>query len=149
MILKSFELELSSYFGPGIYVYIDLENEKVIKYSQNMGSFPYKDIFSDEGLKNIDPDCTFFFEKFLEDKDIEYIQNKLLNLDIENWNEEYADNNICDGQQWHVMYNEVRNGEVLNRKIYGSNEYPDEWEQMIKLINKYLGYNLRKIRFKS
>ena len=69
--------------------------------------------------------------KFVLDKQkIDYIKNELRKADILSWKENYIDKYILDGMQWNLDI-KLNNKE---KKIYGSNKYPKEWDVFYKLI---------------
>lgn len=49
-----------------------------------------------------------------------------------NWEDSYSDNTILDGTQWELRLEK----EDKIKKIYGSNEYPENFDMFIKSINK-------------
>lgn len=60
---------------------------------------------------------------------------ELRNLNLLKWKKEYSDPLVCDGTQWEI--------EILREKrnihIYGSNDFPPEWDRFSQLIRKTSG----------
>jgi hypothetical protein len=54
-------------------------------------------------------------------------------LNIGNWNENYCDLDILDGEQWSL---ECKYFNKKHKKVEGSNAYPLNWEEFANLINK-------------
>lgn len=74
----------------------------------------------------------------------EFEQNKLhydlfisdLKELIKNWDNEYVDNNIMDGTQWHIK-------DKKNKiDIYGSNKFPDNYDELVELFKKYFNVSM-------
>lgn len=63
----------------------------------------------------------------LSEEDILKLKRKLQLLHIEDWNHEYKNNHILDDEQWTVeVYSD--NEDII--KYFGSNAYPDNFEQL-------------------
>ena len=69
-------------------------------------------------------------EFILDKQKIEYIKNELRKANVLSWKENYIDKYILDGMQWSLDI-KLNNKE---KKIYGSNKYPKEWDVFYKLI---------------
>ncbi|WP_048920616.1 hypothetical protein [Rufibacter radiotolerans] len=59
-----------------------------------------------------------------------------------NWKKRYADNSVCDGTQWELK----AKGKGINLNIYGSNEYPENFSELLGLLNKVVAPAGIKIR---
>jgi len=73
--------------------------------------------------KNRGPDL----DMYLEGKRDRYISQ----LKINGWKKEFVDSGILDGTQWELEYKEQ--GKRC-RHIYGSNDYPECWNNFIEAI---------------
>lgn len=109
--LLRLKASVGGYFGGYISVVVDLEQS----------NYTYSHSLSDnEIINDIDED-----EK-------EYIAKMIDKLNLKNWKESYANNDIMDGTQWDVEL--IFNDE--SKSMYGSNDYPKEWESFSKVISR-------------
>ena len=53
-------------------------------------------------------------------------------LNLQNWKREYKNDDILDGTQWEISFV----GEKSKLTSYGSNEYPIEFNKLIRLLRK-------------
>ena len=67
-----------------------------------------------------------------ESGDLIVHQERIADLHLEDWQDEYSDNDILDGTQWSLKIS-FDNGK--NKEIFGSNKYPDNFEAMKKLFD--------------
>ncbi|ALB29767.1 hypothetical protein [Companilactobacillus heilongjiangensis] len=67
----------------------------------------------------------------LSEEDILKLDRKLQRLHFENWNHEYNDNHILDGEQWEV---EVYYHDGTEVNYYGSNAYPDNFDSLRRIF---------------
>lgn len=67
----------------------------------------------------------------LSEEQIKSLQKRIADLHLEDWKDEYADNDILDGTQWSLKIS-FDNGK--SKEIYGSNEYPNNFEAMKNLF---------------
>ena len=81
-----------------------------------------------EGLKLTDDQIYLFWKRLDE-------------LDIWNWSKEYNDPDTLDGTQWSLKINK-QGGKKL--KIYGSNAYPNNFDDLLRLLNGYIEEKLYK-----
>ena len=63
----------------------------------------------------------------------------LLACGVARWKEEYMNERIFDGTQWHLTLT----GDFGTLKFSGSNDYPDEWEAFLKVLSRYFGTEVR------
>jgi hypothetical protein len=54
---------------------------------------------------------------------------KLEQVGIDEWDDEYIDTMICDGTQWKLK--------VKCREIYGDNAYPPNWDEFFELVRPW------------
>ena len=59
--------------------------------------------------------------------------SRLEDLGVENWQDEYINYHILDGTQWKLEYK--TEGHEL-KKIIGDNEYPENWKELNKIMDK-------------
>ena len=69
-------------------------------------------------------------ELILNKGQITYIKNELKEANVLSWKKDYIDKYILDGMQWSLDI-KTNNKE---KRIYGSNKYPKEWDRFYKLI---------------
>ena len=69
-------------------------------------------------------------ELILDKGQITYIKNELKEANVLSWKKDYIDKYILDGMQWSLDI-KTNNKE---KRIYGSNKYPKEWDRFYKLI---------------
>jgi len=62
--------------------------------------------------------------------------HELFGCHIADWKKRYVDPHVLDGTQW-VLEVSFETGKPL--KIYGSNQYPAHWKELLKAVNK-LGF---------
>ena len=70
------------------------------------------------------------------------MQRKLSKLKIDGWKKEFVDPGILDGTQWELEYKEQ--GKRC-RHIYGSNDYPECWNDFIEAIGDVVPEVLNEI----
>ena len=63
----------------------------------------------------------------------------LLDCGVSRWKEEYMNERVFDGTQWHLTLT----GDFGTLEFSGSNDYPDEWEAFLKVLGKYFGTEVR------
>ena len=69
-------------------------------------------------------------ELILDKGQITYIKNEVKEANVLSWKKDYIDKYILDGMQWSLDI-KTNNKE---KRIYGSNKYPKEWDRFYKLI---------------
>ncbi|NLM06743.1 MAG: hypothetical protein GX219_07480 [Tissierellia bacterium] len=74
-------------------------------------------------------------EKIVDQKEFIDFYNKLMFLDLFSWKEKYIDEYILDGTQWSLEF--IRGKK--NKKKYGDNKFPDNWEDFCRLMSKVSG----------
>ncbi len=63
-------------------------------------------------------------------------------LNLTDWKEEYYNNDICDGHQWGMT---IRFADGSERQIFGSNEYPDTWDDMREAFEELTGSDVLQV----
>ena len=58
------------------------------------------------------------------------------------WKDEYVNHDILDGTQWSIKVNYI---DETQKEVYGSNDYPDNWDDFIQFINEFVSFS--EIRF--
>ncbi len=116
---KVFEAFVGGYSGPSSFYYIFKDGDSYIaKYG-----------YSQSGMK--------LFEDSPELKSYPKTNNEYQNLlltirpMVSQWKDRYDNNDIMDGTQWNIDLIE------MNKKFYGSNEYPSNYEEVFKVINEF------------
>jgi hypothetical protein len=71
--------------------------------------------------------------KFSKTKWNEFV-DKIFNMGVYKWKKKYYNNDICDGEQWSL---EIEFYGIQKFESFGSNEYPDNWEDFIEIIQEY------------
>lgn len=67
----------------------------------------------------------------LQEEETKVLERRLSQLKINGWKKEFVDSGILDGTQWELEYKEQ--GKRC-RHIYGSNDYPECWNDFIEAI---------------
>lgn len=133
MKLDYLELFVGGFSGPSSSAKFDVEDQvvniryalhkegRVFKFDNNLDA-----AFFDEDIKfkTLSKDISNQFKKDIEE------------IKINSWNSEYLNSNILDGTQWEVKL-KYKHRRLI--EISGSNEFPDQWDWFIKIINKYIG----------
>jgi hypothetical protein len=73
--------------------------------------------------------------KTLSENAVNKLIEDLKSLKLLNWKTKYLDPHVMEGTQWSIEM--VRKGR--NLKKYGSNMYPDKWEQFCEIIRDVSG----------
>ena len=79
------------------------------------------------------------YEKTIRQSSINRFIEEIKAINLLNWKSKYIEPNVCDGTQWSVEI--IRNGR--NIKIYGSNKFPDEWDEFCETISRLTGNEFR------
>ena len=108
--------EEGGFFGVPEFGEIDLLN-KTFKYSKGI-------LDSERSGSAVKND--------LNEEQIKSLQERIADLHLEDWQDEYSDNDILDGTQWSLKIS-FDNGK--SKEIFGSNKYPDNFEAMKKLFD--------------
>lgn len=87
-----------------------------------------------------DPDNEYVVE--LQEEEIRVLERRLSKLKINGWKKEFVDPGILDGTQWELEYKE--HGKRC-RHIYGSNDYPECWNDFIEAIGDVVPEVLNEI----
>lgn len=117
-IFDAFE---GGYFGPSYYYFV---NEYQNKYYFSFGySKDGKLIQNSRGCKDLHE----------IQQNAEHYEKMLLEINeiVKDWKDSYNNNDIMDGTQWHL---EIKK---RNKKYSGSNEFPHNYNDLTKVLNKY------------
>ena len=77
----------------------------------------------------------------LADEYESFLNELLSSTSILSWKKVYEpDSIILDGISWEI---DLSFDDGCNSRIVGHNSFPDEFEQLLSLINKYIGTNFR------
>ncbi len=114
--IKGLKVSIGGYFGGHYEVEIDLSRKKLKWEHREYGEINH-------------------YSKSIRQVTSDKLIDELRNLNLLKWKKEYNDSQICDGTQWEIEI--VR--DKKNICIYGSNAYPDEWDQFCRLIRKISG----------
>jgi len=77
-----------------------------------------------------------YFHISMSERSKTYIFNKLIEkFHIDKWKNSYMDYDVCDGLQWGVI---IKYTDETYKKIMGSNAFPDEWDELMKMFNRYI-----------
>jgi hypothetical protein len=124
-LYKSMDKEVFNAFeggfsGPSYYYYIN-------RFEDN---YQFRFGYSKSGIR-IDNDINNT-SLFIIDKDKEYYDNFIneLSNEVKDWNLVYQ-NDALDGTQWTLNFLE------LNKKYYGSNVFPDNYDKVSEILKKY------------
>jgi hypothetical protein len=126
--LKYFELEIGGYFAEGSK--LRFKDSKILS---SRSSFMFGDL--EEGNST----C----KKVTPEKEKEFV-NGLNAIDVINWSKEYIDEGMCDGTEWTIK---LQYNGSLKKHIYGSNEFPKEFEELLGLCNSILEKPVFEIKF--
>lgn len=123
---KVFEAFVGGYSGPSSFYYIFKEGDSYIaKYG-----------YSQSGMKLFEDSPEL---KAYSKTNDEY-QKLLLTIRpmVSQWQDTYHNNDIMDGTQWNIDLLE------MNKKFYGSNEYPSNFGDVFKVINEFFNVKNEK-----
>lgn len=127
--IKSFYFYKGGFCSPSYYIYLNA-NKNYLRYAYSELGM-YIDLKKEEYEKN----CGVYVEQNeISNQSIEELSQKLMELGVYKWNKEFVDLEIMDGVQWNIDIDFMNNS---NFQISGSNKYPDKWENLLFLINKY------------
>ena len=65
-------------------------------------------------------------------------------ISVINWSKEYVDIEMLDGTQWSMK---LQYNGSLKKHIYGSNEYPQKFGELLELCNSMLDEPVFDIQF--
>jgi hypothetical protein len=72
--------------------------------------------------------------EFSEKKFLNFREFLVNDLKIFDWKKNYYNNNILDGEQWEIEITLISKRKI---KIYGSNEYPENFDELRKKLDYY------------
>lgn len=108
--IEEIKVFIGGYMPDNYNIYINFDSSNVI----------WSDDFIQENKR----------EFILNKGQITYIKNELKEANVLSWKKDYIDKYILDGMQWSLDI-KTNNKE---KRIYGSNKYPKEWDRFYKLI---------------
>lgn len=113
-MLEKLIFEIGGFFSGYKQVKIWFENGKMLKV--------YKGDFDKLNLEYVGE---------VEAKEQLFLESSLAKIRINSWKKEYVDPDVRDGTQWELEYKEQGK---RGRHIYGSNDYPECWNDFIETI---------------
>lgn len=136
--LDSFEFSMGGFFGTSHAVYLDgTKKTKTIQYATAPQGMTV-DLTQPKATHPPDPDRVYQ-EITLTPKKWLALADALTALEIPNWGDTYADNDISDGTQWELQIT-FPDGRTIHKS--GSNDYPPAWDKFIKILKKYVNKNI-------
>ncbi len=114
---------------------IDLKNKKFWKFAREEGNF----VERNPSLENEG----FTFVRDLSDEKIETFILESARYGLTNWDDSYVNNHIKDGHNWGMTINFADSTE---KKIYGSNKYPETWDDMYIALEHLTGENILSVK---
>ena len=81
---------------------------------------------------NPSPNSINFYSYLIDNNQWQEFWDEIDKQGIWNWKKSYSDNTILDGTQWELHLE--KDGKI--KKIWGSNDYPENFDIFIKSINK-------------
>ena len=115
--------------------------EKIIRFYYSGGGY-FGGYYSIELVKN-DTQIKYTYSHSLKENTEEYaftkekwneFIEKIFNENVQNWENKYYDNDICDGEQWELK---MEFKDLPKFESFGSNEYPSNWEDFMAIIYEY------------
>ena len=88
----------------------------------------------EEGLQGLEVQLT--------ERKIKNFWKKMDEIDIWNWEKNYSIGEICDGHMWKIY---IRNKEGKTKVVNGHQEYPHNFNKLIKALNNLFGSNIETI----
>ena len=98
-------------------------------------------LYQDSPMHEDEPRQPFTEGLRLTDEQIDLFWKRLDELDVWNWDKEYHDPDTLDGTQWNLKINKQGKRKL---KIFGSNAYPGNFDDFLKLLNGYIKEKLYK-----
>ena len=98
-------------------------------------------IYQDSPMHEDEPRQPFIEGLRLTDEQINLFWKRLDELEVWNWNKEYHDPDTLDGTQWTLKINKQGKRKL---KIFGSNAYPNNFDDFLILLNSYIEEKLYK-----
>lgn len=110
---------VGGYFGPNYIVEVNfLKGEMSWKESQSTFLEPSQEV-----------------HVRIVETDVHVLKEELRSCHILSWNNQYVNYDIVDGTEWSL---DLRIGNK-RRRMFGSNEYPEEWERFCGILKKWTG----------
>jgi hypothetical protein len=97
---------------------IDIENKTVFQFKMGEDYQKRDEMAENEG---------FTFVRELSDEGIEIFIRESARFGFTNWDEKYYDERVMDGHQWGIT---ICFADSEKKEVYGSNAYPETWEDM-------------------
>ena len=121
--ISSVQFYEGGYFGPNIFVKISVRDRSLVYQKQET---PFGETFQKISIR------------FTKEQWEDFVEPALQASNFPAWLDEYVDPGVCDGTQWELQ---IRQGKKGVRKIYGSNDFPEEWESFQKFLSDCLDLN--------
>jgi hypothetical protein len=132
--VKSFNFIIGGFRGTSHYIYIRKETDISMRYISTEG-------FMNIDIKNKIPEEYYDCEDFTIKEETWLVKqwnaflDEMIKCNFEKWKENYINRGIMDGTQWEIEI-ELNNKTKICRG--GSNAYPREWKEFMKVIRKYI-----------
>ena len=99
---------------------IDFKNQALWEFTSDCceNYIPRDSSLENEGFQFVKELSEYKIEKFLAESD---------KYRLTAWQEHYENNSIMDGHQWGMI---ITFSDASTLKVFGSNEYPDNWKNM-------------------
>lgn len=117
---------------------INMEYQKIIGLAADIGSFSTGMYKIELNFSTRELSWRHFGEekvKIIQMRKMDNFKENLKNLELLNWKRKYVEPDILDGTQWSVEI--IRKGRNINK--YGSNKFPENWEEFCKEMSKISG----------
>ncbi len=116
------------HFGPSYYYFVNYINDAYeFRFGISENGKIIENRINEPGIMIVKHDKDFY-KSFIDE----------LLIVTCNWNEAYNNNMIMDGTQWNINFVN------MNKKYYGSNAYPDNYDKAFEILNKYFNVDLIK-----
>lgn len=133
--IEYLEFNVGGFFDTSHFIYFDsTRKNKFVRYTSIPGGM-FIDL-KHLGSRNNECFKDEIKEKVISDSEWLKFMSEIEELEILCWKKKYVDTEICDGTQWNL------NLKITGKRrisIYGCNEYPSQWEKLLKIMNKYVG----------
>ena len=117
-----------------------MKKKEVIFYEGN--AFPRTtDILElKAGNKGSDSGFGYMREIQLTERKIKNFWKKMDEIDVWNWEKNYSIGEVCDGHMWKLH---IRNKEGKAKVVNGHEEYPHNFNKLIKALNNLFGSKIK------
>ena len=121
-----------------------MKKKEAIFYEGNSFPSPGPDILElkADNKGSVMEGCFQGLEVQLTDRKIKNFWKKMDEIHIWNWEKNYSIGEICDGHMWKIY---IRNKEGKAKVVIGHQEYPHNFNKLIKALNNLFGSNIETI----